>query len=223
MTSDVDELVEELKSQGISDSRVLSVLKKTPRELFLPPRLHPSAYENRALPIDCDQTISQPYIVALMTESLGLTSGEERVLEIGTGSGYQTAILAQLCGHVYTIERWPPLASTARQLLTELELENITYFAGDGTLGLESHAPYDGIIVAAAARQVPACYWEQLRLDGRLIMPIGDEEGQQLLRHEKTLDGWQTELLCPCRFVKLIGRHGWPAESDEPPESLKPE
>jgi len=222
MPADVRELIRELRSQGITDERVLDAIANTPRERFLPERLQSAAYENRALPIDCEQTISQPYIVALMTEALQLT-GDAHVLEIGTGSGYQTAILAQLCGEVYTVERWPELARPARELLSELGFSNISYFAGDGTLGLKKYAPYDGIIVTAAAPQIPSSYWEQLNLDGRLVMPVGEEDSQELSRYRKTVDGWQTERLCSCRFVKLIGRHGWPANAEQPPESLESE
>lgn len=216
MRSEVDLLIRELKSQGIHNPRVLHALETVPREKFIPEQLSEEAYENRALPIACEQTISQPYIVALMTQALELV-GHERVLEIGTGSGYQTAILANLCQHVYTIERWAKLANSARHELQQLGLDNISYFTGDGTLGVPMHAPYDAILVTAAAPKIPPCYWEQTKLHGRLVIPIGSQDSQELTLFRKTHDGWDAEELCPCRFVKLIGQQGWPAQDSEDP------
>ncbi len=213
MRSEVDLLIQELTRQGITDTRVLAAMESLPREAFLSADQAGEAYENRALPIDCDQTISQPYIVALMTQSLELT-GNERVLEIGTGSGYQTAVLARLCSHVDTIERWARLANAAREALRQQGIDNISYFTGDGTQGLPMHAPYDAILVTAAAPRIPPCYWEQVKLNGRLVIPIGDEYSQNLMLFRKTREGWDARELCPCRFVKLIGQQAWPAHSD---------
>lgn len=213
MRSEVDLLIQELTRQGITDARVLAAMESLPREAFLSADQAGEAYENRALPIACDQTISQPYIVALMTQSLELT-GNERVLEIGTGSGYQTAVLARLCGHVYTIERWARLANAAREVLRQQGLDNISYFTGDGTQGLPMHAPYDAILVTAAAPRIPPCYWEQVKLNGRLVIPIGDEYSQNLMQYRKTREGWDEHPLCPCRFVKLIGQQAWPNHPD---------
>lgn len=201
----------QLESRGIRDERVLDAIEKTRRDLFVPDDLRDQAYEDIALGIGEGQTISQPYIVALMTEALGL-QGDEWILEIGTGSGYQTAILAQLCEVVVTIERLAGLAEPARELLTRLGLKNIEFRAGDGTLGCPERAPYEGVIVTAAAPQVPDPLYEQLKPGGRLVIPVGDEEQQELLLVEKDEPEPRISSLCGCRFVKLIGAAGWPAE-----------
>ncbi|QDU81509.1 Protein-L-isoaspartate O-methyltransferase [Polystyrenella longa] len=198
-----DSLIQQLKSEGIEDNRVLDAILKTPRERFLPESLHPLAYENRALPIGNEQTISQPSIVAMMTESLQLR-GNETVLEIGTGSGYQSAILAQLCGKVVTVERIKDLASSAKQLLTELGYENIEYHFGDGALGWEGQAPYSAIIVTASAAERPQKLVSQLEDGGRMVIPVGTDPVQILYRLKRCGERIKEEELCRCRFVPLI-------------------
>lgn len=203
------QLQQHLHSNGIRDSRVLTAIGRTPRERFVSQDLQLEAYCDTALPIDCEQTISQPYIVARMTEALALT-GHETVLEIGTGSGYQSAILAQLCAKMVTIERFPELSRTARSVLNDLGLHNIEYHVGDGSLGYPERAPYDGIIVTAASPDVPAPLYDQLRMGGRLVIPVGDQFTQVLQVIVKETDGPVSESLGGCRFVKLIGEAGWP-------------
>lgn len=200
-----------LESSGIRDERVLDAIEATRRDLFLPEEQRPRAYEDVALPIDCEQTISQPYIVARMTEALDLRGGEI-VLEIGTGSGYQAAILSQLCAWVVTIERFDELARGARQVLDSLGYDNVIFRTGDGTLGCKEFAPYDGVLVAAAGPEVPAPLFRQLKTGGRLVMPIGSESSQTLQVIEKRPMGPHVEDLCGCRFVKLVGDAGWPEE-----------
>jgi protein-L-isoaspartate(D-aspartate) O-methyltransferase len=205
------QLREELEVRGISDARVLDAIESIERDRFVPEALQAAAYEDSALPIENGQTISQPYIVALMTQELELT-GSEKVLEVGTGSGYQAAILARLCQSVVTIERIESLSLAARKVLGEMGFENITFLVGDGTLGNQEHAPYDRIIVTASAPSVPEPLYQQLILDGRLVAPIGDDDTQELVLVEKT-DSRPTQTpLCGCRFVKLIGQAGWRLE-----------
>ena len=201
----------QLEGRGIRDPRVLDAIEHTRRDLFVPDELRDLAYDDNALAIGQGQTISQPYIVALMTEALALT-GTERVLEIGTGSGYQAAILARLCHEVVTIERIETLAIPARERLTALGFINIDFRAGDGTLGCPDRAPFDGIIVTAAAPQVPAPLYDQLRVGGRLVIPVGDDQQQDLLLVEKEHPKPRISSLCGCRFVKLIGAAGWPSD-----------
>ena len=199
----------QIRQRGVSDPRVLAAMAKVPRHRFVPEQLRDQAYGDYPLPIGEDQTISQPYIVALMTEALELT-GQEKVLELGTVSGYQAAVLAELARLVFTIERLPTLAHMARRVLTELGYTNITIRVGDGTLGWPEEAPFDAILVTAGAPQVPAPLVEQLGLGGRLVIPVGDRFSQTLTRVRRTPAGnLQTEYLGGCRFVKLIGRHGW--------------
>lgn len=207
----VQELIETLKQQGIRDERVLKAMQNVPREIFLPENLKSHAYENRALPIDCDQTISQPYIVALMTQALQLLPAD-RVLEIGTGSGYQSAILSQLCKKVYTVERWEELGQIAQERFRQLELNNIETVFGDGTLGWPEHAPYDAIIVTAATPSIPSAYFEQLTPGKRLVIPVGGIEVQELTLAIRDETDWKRSTLCGCRFVKLIGEQGWKAD-----------
>ncbi|QDT65102.1 Protein-L-isoaspartate O-methyltransferase [Calycomorphotria hydatis] len=201
-------LIEKLQREGITDSRVLAAIAAVPREQFLTERLISQAYRDIALPIEEGQTISQPFIVALMTQALKLTP-ESIVLEIGTGSGYQTAVLAQLCRHVYSVERFPALSVTARVRLSGLGIGNVTLIIGDGTLGIPASAPFDGIIVTAGGEVVPQPLLEQLAPGGRMVIPLGDEESQELKLLESTEGGIQESTLCQCRFVKLIGEHGW--------------
>lgn len=205
------QLRRQLESRGIRDERVLDAIESTRRDLFVPEDLRHLAYDDNALTIGYSQTISQPYIVALMTEALALT-GDEWVLEVGTGSGYQTAILAQLCEVVVTIERIAELAEPARELLSRLGCRNVEFRTGDGTLGCRERAPYEGILVTAAAPAIPAPLYEQLKPHGRLVVPVGDEEQQELLAVEKEEPKPQVSSLCGCRFVRLIGAAGWPAE-----------
>ncbi|HEV8067397.1 MAG TPA: protein-L-isoaspartate(D-aspartate) O-methyltransferase [Planctomycetaceae bacterium] len=206
------ELRETLERRGITDLRVLDAIEETRRDLFVPDSLRYAAYEDDALPIGEGQTISQPYIVALMTQELRL-GGDETVLEIGTGSGYQAAILARLARRVVTIERLERLSERARGVLSELGVSNVEFFVGDGTLGNPEHGPYDRVIVTASAPAVPEPLYEQLKPGGLIVAPVGDESSQDLVTLEKTPAGPRFTPLCGCRFVKLIGKAGWaPAE-----------
>jgi len=199
---------EQLLTRDIHDSRVLAAMTKVPRHRFVPDVLRSRAYEDNPLPIGEHQTISQPYIVALMAQALEL-KGDESVLEIGTGCGYAAAILAELCATVYSIEMIEELAARARALLTSLGYHNIYSQVGDGTLGWEERAPYDGIIVSACGPQIPRPLVEQLKPDGRLVFPMGEEEFQTLVRIRRTNSGLREEYLGDCRFVKLKGSYGW--------------
>lgn len=201
-------LCEQLRRRGIRDERVLEAMAQVPRERFVPPELHDDAYADTALPIGSGQTISQPFVVALMTQSLQL-AGEETVMEIGTGSGYQAAVLSKLCRHVVTVERLEELARPTQELLADLNISNVTFFVGDGTLGCPEHAPYEGILVTAAAPDIPAPLFEQLKEGGRLIIPVGSAEAQSLLNVKKQDGRRVSQTLCECRFVKLIGSAGW--------------
>jgi len=203
------EMVRRLEAQGITDRRVLEVMGRIPRHLFLPNALWDQAYADHPVPIECGQTISQPYIVALMTQALQLKKSD-RVLEIGTGSGYQTAILAELAGHVYTIERFPELSEKAKKLLTDAGYTNISFRVGDGTLGWPEEAPFDKIIVTAAAPEVPPSLREQLAEGGRMVIPVGGRQLQALLAITKEQGKLQKEELCACSFLPLIGKEGWP-------------
>jgi protein-L-isoaspartate(D-aspartate) O-methyltransferase len=194
--------------RGIKDPRVIAAMKKVPRHLFVSESLRSQAYEDHPLPIEEKQTISQPYIVALMTEALQL-KGHEKVLEIGTGSGYQTAILAELADKVFTIERIPLLAEKARKRLEELGYKNIVYRIGDGTLGWPEEAPFDGILVSAAAPSIPQPLIDQLAMGGRLIIPVGDRLSQELVLVERVPEGIRKSFLGGVRFVDLIGKWGW--------------
>jgi protein-L-isoaspartate(D-aspartate) O-methyltransferase len=217
-----DRLVEWLQRRGISDPRVLSALRRVPRDRFVPESLASRAWDDDALPIGHGQTISQPYIVAWMTELLRL-KGNESVLEVGTGSGYQTALLARLAAQVVTIERIAALSESARRLLDELGVTNVEYVIGDGTLGWPARAPYDGILVTAGAPDVPAPLYRQLKTGGRLVIPVGDSQMQWMQVVTKGPRGPQVERLEGCRFVPLIGEAGWephrPASSDETPSA----
>lgn len=200
----------QLASRGISDPRVLEAFREVPREVFLPAELAEFAYEDSPLPIGEGQTISQPYIVAVTTEALGL-QGNERVLEIGTGFGYAAAVLGRLAGEVFTVERLEPLAREARSRLAQLGYDNVHVLHGDGTLGWPEHAPYDAIAVAAGGPAVPEALLSQLAPNGRLIIPIGpDESSQVLVRVTREGDSFHEEPLTSVRFVPLIGEQGWP-------------
>jgi len=198
----------QIEARGILDERVLEAMRTVPRHCFVPPHLIGSAYRDSPLPIGQGQTISQPYIVALMTEMLQLRS-HERVLEIGTGSGYQAAVLGQLAGEVITVERLPTLAREANQLLTQLGYSNIRVEVGDGTWGWEADAPYDAIIITAAAPEVPEPVQEQLADGGRLLVPVGPRWTQTLVRVVRQGDQFRTEQSIGVAFVPLIGEHGW--------------
>jgi protein-L-isoaspartate(D-aspartate) O-methyltransferase len=202
------QLRETLERRGITDPHVLDAIEQIRRELFVPKSLEYAAYEDDALPIGEGQTISQPYIVALMTQELQL-GGNETVLEIGTGSGYQTAILARLARRVVTIERIERLSESARRILSQLGVTNVEYLVGDGTLGNPERGPYDRVIVTASAPAIPEPLYEQLTPGGRIIAPVGDESSQELVVLEKTPTGPRLTPLCGCRFVKLIGEAGW--------------
>ena len=205
------EMLAVLRRRGIASEAVLDAMAQVPRERFVPDHLAELAYEDGALPIGDGQTISQPYIVALMTEAAGL-GPESRVLEVGTGSGYSTAILSLLAGHVFSIERHDTLATAARERLEkDGYLDNVTLSVGDGTLGLPEKAPFDAIIIAAAGPRVPEALRAQLAMGGRLIMPVGSASGPQKLTCV-TRDGeenFRTEDLAPVSFVPLIGAQGW--------------
>ncbi len=204
------EMVEvQLVRRGIKDPAVLAAMRKVARHRFVPEQLWMLAYDDQPLPIDRRQTISQPYMVALMTEALQL-SKDDKVLEIGTGSGYQAAVLAELCSAVYTIETIPDLAKKATTVLQELGYANIIIKVTDGTRGWPEHQPYNGIIVTAGAPHVPQPLLDQLAEGGRLVIPVGDQELQQLLRLTRTPEGIVEDNLTGCRFVPLRGEYGWP-------------
>jgi protein-L-isoaspartate(D-aspartate) O-methyltransferase len=202
-------LDEQLVARGVTDARVLDAMRRVPREAFVPRASHPEAYADRALPIGSGQTISQPYMVAVMTEALRL-AGDERVLDVGTGSGYQAAVLSVLAREVITIERRPELAESARTTLAALGYTNVTVIAGDGTLGSPEHAPFDAIVVGAGAPRIPEALKSQLSTSsGRLVIPVGPPDHQTL--HIVTRDGnafTDTQGLA-CVFVPLIGEEGW--------------
>ena len=197
-------------ARGINDPLVIQAMSQVPRHLFVSEALVDSAYGDFPLPIGEGQTISQPFIIAEMTQSLSLT-GQERVLEIGTGSGYQAAILSHIVYRVYTIERNNTLYLRTRKLFDRLKYHNIVTRYSDGTLGWKSESPFDAIIVTAGGNQIPEPLVNQLIEGGRLVMPVGGLHSQELLRIEKTSTGIRTVNLGGCRFVKLIGEHGWPA------------
>lgn len=199
---------EQLIPRGITDPRVLSVFGKVPRHKFVPQEYIDSAYDDHPLPIGNGQTISQPYMVALMTEQLNL-KGEEKVLEVGAGSGYQAAILAELASTVFTIERIESLAKKCDGLLKKLGYKNINVVIGDGTLGYKEACPYDGIIVTCGSPGIPSSYIEQLNLNGKLIIPIGSQFSQVLTIVKKKEDGVEVKEICGCVFVPLIGEDGW--------------
>ncbi len=200
---------QQLIERGIRDTLVLRAMRSVPRELFIGTDRSLSAYADTALPIECRQTISQPYIVARMTEALEL-SPTDRVLEIGAGSGYQTAVLAGLCAEVVAIERHPELLEQARRRLAQLGITNVRWRCGDGSLGWSEHAPYDAILVAAGAPEIPGALIDQLAPNGRLVIPVGPHEDQNLVRVRIAPEGIRREELLPVRFVPLIGEAGWP-------------
>jgi protein-L-isoaspartate(D-aspartate) O-methyltransferase len=199
---------EQIAARGIADPRVLAAMREVPRHLFVEPDLADRAYEDAPLPIAEGQTISQPYMVGLMSEALEL-EGAERILEIGTGSGYQTAILSRLCRRVFTIETLPTLALQAEALLKRIGCDNVVFRVGDGTLGWPEEAPFDAILVTAGAPDLPRPLLEQLAVDGVMVIPVGEDRAQVLKRVRRTPGGMEEEDLGECRFVKLLGKHGW--------------
>lgn len=203
----------DIAARGVRDERVLGAVRKVPRELFLPEGLREFAYEDSPLPIGADQTISQPYIVAFMAESLMLRGGES-VLEIGAGSGYAAALLSEIAAQVYTVERVGKLAAQAAATLRELDYGNVQVLHGDGTKGWPEHAPYDAIVVAAGGPQVPESLKEQLKIGGRLVIPVGvDQRVQELVRVVRvSTNEYQRENIGDVRFVPLIGEEGWTAQ-----------
>jgi len=203
-------LVKHLKTE-IKDERVTAAMARVPREYFIPPDKQHLAYEDRPLPIGLDQTISQPLIVGIMTEALELT-GSEKVLEIGTGSGYQAAILAELAGSVITVERLPALAKAARKVLDSLGYTNITVHLAQETLGWPEEAPYDAIIATAGAPRVPTELVAQLKIGGRLIIPVGSRFSQELYKITRQIKRNKIDNLGGCRFVSLIGKGAWQEE-----------
>ncbi len=206
-------MVAELVKRGITDQRVINVMLELPRHIFVEEAMSAQAYSDGSLPIGEKQTISQPYIVARMTELLALT-GREKVLELGTGSGYQAAVLATLADRVCTVERIRPLALKARKALDSLRLLNVNLKIGDGTEGWPEEAPFDAILVTAGAPFLPECLIEQLAPGGRLVIPVGDRVDQKLLVVRKGIDGSVTrEEADDCRFVRLIGKNGWSDEA----------
>jgi len=200
-------LVEHLSSE-IRDRRVLEVMSRIPREKFVPPEVRHQAYEDKPLPIGWDQTISQPFIIAMMTEALEL-NGREKVLELGTGSGYQTAILAELSRRVISIERVPSLAESARSVLDKLGYTNIEIHLAEETLGWERGAPYDAIMVTAGAPRVPEELMNQLAIGGRMIIPVGSRYVQELCKITRQRNRNIVKNLGGCRFVSLIGKNAW--------------
>lgn len=201
-------VVTQIISRGVRDVRVLEAMRLVPRHCFVQPEYQFLAYSDGPLPIGQGQTISQPYIVALMSELMQL-NGQEKVLEVGTGSGYQAAVLAHLAAEVHTIERFPPLARYARRILKDLGLRNVAVHEGDGTLGLPEHAPYDAIMVTAAAPEVPAALLEQINDGGRLVIPVGTRGGQILEVWRRRGAQYDSESVIPVAFVPLIGEQGW--------------
>lgn len=203
----------DLRGRGIHDRRTLEAIAKVPRERFVPLEMRHEAYTDNAMAIGSGQTISQPYMVALMTDALELT-GSERVLEIGTGSGYQTAVLAEIVREVVTFERISDLSRHAVEVLDALGYANVTAFVADGTLGHEVGAPYDRILVTAGAERVPPALLCQLADGGLLVMPVGGADCQHLHVVRRKGDDFPTTSLTACRFVPLIGEQGWPADVD---------
>jgi protein-L-isoaspartate(D-aspartate) O-methyltransferase len=205
-----------IRARGVRDPRVLAAMAAVPREAFVPPELAEFAYDDRPLPIEAGQTISQPYIVAVMIEALGI-GPDNTVLEIGTGSGYAAAVLAQIAKHVYTIERHAELAGLARDRLAQLGYANVDVLCGDGTLGWKEHAPFDAIVAAASGPDLPRALLDQLAIGGRLIMPVGSERAQELVRVTRVGDNeYRRDDLGAVIFVPLIGAHGWEEPANDP-------
>lgn len=205
----------QIRRRGITHQPLLEAMTAIPRELFVPRDHRKSAYEDRALSTTHDQTISQPYMVAYMTQKLDIST-TSRILEIGTGTGYQTAILARLGQHVYTVERCSELKNLAEVVLAQLTIQNISFHFGDGSIGWTDHAPYDRIIVTAGAPKVPTPLIEQLVEGGKMVLPVGNEKEQIIVLIERKGDRIVETPLIPCRFVKLIGQQGWETDDQSP-------
>lgn len=203
-------LIETIRDKGVNDLEVLRAFDLVPRHLFLPDAVLQRAYEDSALPIGFGQTASQPSIQALYLQVLAIAP-TDRVLEIGTGTGYQTALLAELAGHVYSVERIRELSMQAREILDRLRYTNVALLVGDGTVGWSRYAPYDDILVSAGAPSVPAALVDQLGPSGRMLIPLGDRVAQKLTLIRKTPAGLETEEVADCVFVPLLGRFGWPS------------
>ena len=201
-------VTQQLRARDIRDDRVLEAMRAVPRERFVPEALRARAYEDAALPIGSGQTISQPYMVAAICQALSLHGGEV-VLDVGTGSGYQAAVLAELADEVHTIERVPELADGARRALAEAGYDRVHVHVGDGTLGVPDEAPFDAIAVAAAAPAIPESLYEQLAPFGRLVLPVGSRRGQELQLVVRSPEGPATIRSVPCRFVPLLGAEGF--------------
>jgi protein-L-isoaspartate(D-aspartate) O-methyltransferase len=212
-SSSVEKMIrQQLIDRGIHDKAVLEAIRKVPREQFFPEDMREQAHADKAAPIGHGQTISQPYIVALMTQRLQLKK-EHRVLEIGTGSGYQTAVLANLAAEVYTVERVKPLLDEAFERLMSLGYRNVHYFYGDGTVGWEKHGPYDRIMITAGAPELPRqLLLSQLRDEGIAVLPVGPEDDQMLVEVQRSGRRLEQKDICACRFVKLIGEAGFKEE-----------
>ena len=199
---------EQIAARGVTNPRLLAAMRKIPRHLFVDPGLQQRAYDDSSLPIGQKQTLSQPYMAARITEALNL-SGDERVLEVGTGSGYQTALLAELSFNVFSVEKIRALATKARGILDRLQYHNVAIQVGDGTIGWPEHSPFDAIAVTAGAPDLPRPLLEQLTPGGRLVIPVGDEHTQVLVRITRNGSKFEEEQLGDCRFVKLRGKFGW--------------
>jgi len=199
---------EQISGRGIKDPRVIAAMEQVPRHLFVPETLHGQAYGDHALPIGEGQTISQPFMVAFMSEAMELR-GSERVLEIGTGSGYQTAILAHLAGRVYSVERIRSLLEKARKNFDRIQCRNVITRLFDGSYGWKEESPFDAILVTAGAPMIPPPLVEQLRLGGTMVIPVGGLDSQKLFRVRRNRKGFSREDLGECNFVALIGEHGW--------------
>jgi protein-L-isoaspartate(D-aspartate) O-methyltransferase len=217
-------LIMQLRRRGIRDTKVLRAIELVPRELFVDEAFVAHAYQDIALPIECGQTISQPYVVAFMTEKLGLDE-RHKVLEIGTGSGYQAAVLSHLCRRIYTVERWRELQKSAERRFARLGITNITTIIGDGWLGWPPQAPFDRIIVTAAAQEAPPALIDQLKVGGRMLIPLGkSRDTQNLVQIDKSEAGLTETCLLPVRFVPLVqGRAGVAARLVKGPRSAEPE
>lgn len=202
---------QQIAGRGVRDRRVLQTMAEVPRHRFLPAEYRHLAYDDSALPIGECQTISQPYMVGVMTEALQLQPSS-RVLEIGTGSGYQTAVLAEIAAEVYTVERFETLSDEARALLTELGYRNVQFRVDDGSQGWPEAAPFDAILITAAAREIPEPLQAQLAPGGRLVVPLGDRSLQELYRLTRIDGEWRREAITPCRFVPLVAEAGWPED-----------
>jgi protein-L-isoaspartate(D-aspartate) O-methyltransferase len=211
-----ERLLAELRRHGVHDERVLAAIAAVPREQFVPPEHREQAYANIPLPIGAGQTISQPLVVGLMTQALGLT-GAERVLEVGTGSGYQAAVLCRLAAQITSVERFPELAERARAVLARIGCQNVVVHVSNGSLGWPAGAPYDAIIVTAGGPEVPASLVQQLAIGGRLVIPVGSRTAQDLLLVTREPQGTHTQNLGPVRFVPLVGEEGWPPDADQDP------